>query len=49
MEAEKKFLENARTIFDNADTDKSTFLSLDQARVLAEGMHKEHGTEFDEE
>ena len=49
MEAEKKFLEGARKIFDDADTDKSTFLSLDQARVLAQGMHSQHGTEFNEE
>ena len=48
-EAEKKFLVKAREIFDNADTDKSTYLSMDQARVLAQGMHAEHGTEFDEE
>ena len=47
--AEKKFLENARKIFDDADTDKSTFLDMDQARTLAQGMHSEHGTEFEEE
>ena len=47
--AERAFLEKAREIFDNADSDKSTFLSVEQARVLAQGMHSEHGTDFVEE
>ena len=46
---EAKFLASAKAIFDEADTDKSGVLSMDQARVLAQGMHKEHGTEFVEE
>ena len=32
---EKAFLENARKIFDDADTDNSTFLSMEQSRQLA--------------
>ena len=32
---EKKFLDDARKIFDEADTDKSTFLSMEQSRILA--------------
>ena len=46
---EAKFLASAKAIFDEADTDKTGVLSMDQARVLAQGMHKEHGTEFVEE
>ena len=49
-EAKKKaFLEKARKIFDDADTDNSSFLSMEQSRALALKMHKEHGTEFNEE
>ena len=46
---EAKFLASAKKIFDEADTDKSGVLTMDQARILAQGMHKEHGTEFNEE
>ena len=46
---EKKFLEKAKEIFDGADTSKTGFLSMEESRILAQGMHKEHGTEFVEE
>ena len=46
---EKAFLEKAKEIFDAADTDNSTFLSMEQSRTLAQNMHSEHGTEFNEE
>ena len=34
-EKETKFLESARKIFDDADTDNSGFLSMEQSRILA--------------
>ena len=46
---EKAFLEKAREIFDNADTDKTGELTMEQARNLAEEMHRVNGTEFVEE
>ena len=48
-EKERKFLEQAREIFDKADTDNSGELSMEQSRALAQGMHEAHGTEFIEE
>ena len=46
---EKDFLEGARKIFDDADTDNSGFLSLEQSRNLAQKMHEHYGTEYNEE
>ena len=46
---EKEFLESSRKIFDDADTDKSGFLSMEQSKDLAVKMHEHHGTEYNEE
>ena len=46
---EQKFLKEAKEIFNKADLDRMGFLSIIEARKLAQDMHKKHGTEYDED
>ena len=44
-----EFLEKARKIFKKADDNDTGYLSKKEARALAQAMHAEHGTEYNEE